>query len=395
MVSGTWVWCVLRRRRMVLPLTLAALWAAGPAMAAPADERAVTPGMAEAEVIRILGLPKGTFGYETTRRLLYDHGAAVFIDGKLARFEIRPSRETQASSPETPPEAPDMGSAPPADSPREEKELARIPGDLSVTVGSPRNERGAGEGVDTGSLCAFHLGRHEVTKALWDEVYAWATQHGYLFDNPGSGKGPRHPVHSVNWYDSVKWCNARSEKEGLGPCYTVDGETYRNGKHDDVACDWAARGYRLPTEAEWEKGARGGLRGQPFPWGGTITHGDANYRSGAGEPYDASATSGFHPDYASADYPCTSPVCSFPPNGYGLYDVAGNVYEWCWDWFGNGSAPVPAVEELPELVPGPCRVVRGGCWFYSACCCRVTNRGCCTPGYEIHFLGFRLAQTGP
>ena len=87
-------------------------------------------------------------------------------------------------------------------------------------------------------------------------------------------------MQTVNWYDCVKWCNARSQQEGLTPVYYTDAgltQVYTNGETTTVYANWTANGYRLPTEAEWEKAARGGLSGQRFPWGNTITESQANY----------------------------------------------------------------------------------------------------------------------
>jgi formylglycine-generating enzyme required for sulfatase activity len=168
----------------------------------------------------------------------------------------------------------------------------------------------------------------ETTKSQWDNVYIWAIANGYTFDNAGKGKAENHPVHTVNWYDCMKWCNARSEREGLTPCYTVEEVVYRQGQ-STPDCDFETTGYRLATRIEWEYAARGGLVGQRFPWGNTITHSQANYSSSTNNVYDISPTRGYHPDYITGlDYPYSAPAGSFSPNGYGLYDMAGNSIEY-------------------------------------------------------------------
>jgi formylglycine-generating enzyme required for sulfatase activity len=189
-------------------------------------------------------------------------------------------------------------------------------------------------------------------------------------------KASNQPVQTVNWYDCVKWCNARSQQAGLTPVYYTDAGLTRIYKAADVLTpyvNWAANGYRLPTEAEWEKAARGGLPGQRFPWvGDTVSESQANYY---GET--ASYTYDFGPDGYNTNglvggSPYTSPVGSFAPNGYGLYDMAGNLLEWCWDWY--APPPYPAGSPYlggtdpqgPVSSPYNTRVLRGGDWLGNA-----------------------------
>ena len=256
--------------------------------------------------------------------------------------------------------------------------------------------------VHTVYVSAFYMDRYEVTKARWDDVRAWGLIHGYTDIPAGSGKAATHPVQTISWYNMVKWCNARSEMEGLTPVYfTDDAQTvlYQTGNVNvtNAQVKWSANGYRLPTEAEWEKAARGGTSGHRFPWSNveTITHSQANYSSSASYSYDVSPTRGYHPTFAVNGGPYTSPVGYFASNGYGLYDMAGNVWEWCWDWYGSSYySTSPSID--PQGSPtGSVRVLRGGSWIDDggAHNCRVANRDYRPPvDTDSSKFGFRCVR---
>ena len=249
--------------------------------------------------------------------------------------------------------------------------------------------------VHTVQVSAFYMARNLVTWADWGTVRTWGLTHGYTDLAVGAGKAANHPVQTIIWYDMVKWCNARSEKENLTPCYTVSGAVYKTTNNDAVVCNWAVNGYRLPTEAEWEKAARGGVSGKRYPWGDTITHSLANYQSSSSYSYDVSPTRGYHPTYAVNGTPYTSPVGSFAPNDYGLYDMAGNVWEWCWDWYGTYAAGPQTDPRGVSSSSSLSRVVRGGDWYDygGACYCRVAFRVSNRPTNSFSHFGFRVARS--
>ncbi len=225
------------------------------------------------------------------------------------------------------------------------------------------------------TLSAFTIDRFEVTRAAWRTIAEWANAHGYdLPADPQIDDQVRpddHPVTPVSWYEAVKWCNARSELEGRTPCYYADAQgasVYRTGTVDLVAANvsWSGDGYRLPTEAEWEYAARGGLANAQYPWGDASPDPRANQWEYWVRELDV------YP----GEYPWTTPVGLFDggqtvatahqpapdtANGFGLYDMAGNVMEWCWDRRGAYRAQADQDPRGPDS--GEERALRGGSWW--------------------------------
>jgi len=280
--------------------------------------------------------------------------------------------------------------------------MALIPAG-SFTMGDTLDRESDAVPVTNLYISAVYMDVNLVSYSQWQSVYNWATNQGYGFDNVGAGKAANHPVQSVDWYDCVKWSNARSQQARLTPVYYTDAgltQVYTNGDTDMVYPKWMANGYRLPTEAEWEKAARGGLSGQRFPWGFTISWSQANYYGesypldGDGFSYDLAAAIGYDPAFNDGVYPYTSPVGYFEPNDYGLYDMAGNVFEHCWDLYGTPyGQPTTTNPTGPGIAPGQTyRVIRGGALDGNASYARCADRNNNAPDANNSAVGFRCVR---
>ncbi len=225
------------------------------------------------------------------------------------------------------------------------------------------------------TLEKFYIGTREVTKALWDEVYVWALCNDYTFDNVGKAVSSEHPLSNVNWYDVVKWCNAFSQYEHRTPAYYTDSTkttVYKSGNLDlgSDSVDWTANGYRLPTESEWEYASRGGLAGKNYPWGDEADPDLLNYGISPGEGLLGG---------------------QYPSNGFGLFDLAGNLAEWTWDWF--GTYPSGAQSNPKGINTGDHRVYRGGSFGSDFSRTRCADRDFTKPWNALDNLGFRLVMS--
>jgi len=245
-------------------------------------------------------------------------------------------------------------------------------------MGSPAKEVTSdnNEILHTVSVSPFYIAAKEVTQAEWLAV---------MGSNPSEFKGDDLPVERVSWYEAISFCNRLSLKQGRSPCYAVNGKTDpakwggipedRDPVFDLVTCNYGANGYRLPTEAEWEYACRADARSAFFV-GANVTTDQANYDGT--KPYNGAS--------AGERRGTTVSVGSFPPNSYGIYDMSGNVWEWCNDWFG------PYTEGADPTGPsdGASRIVRGGSWDTGAQFLRSAYRGGAAPQTRGNDLGLRL-----
>jgi formylglycine-generating enzyme required for sulfatase activity len=212
------------------------------------------------------------------------------------------------------------------------------------------------------TVSPFYMDKHLVTQAQYQKA---------MGDNPSRWKAETNPVESVRWSDAVKFCNARSKVEGLEPCYNL--ETWE--------CNFDASGYRLPTEAEWECACRAGAKTAYF-------FGDSPSQLADYAWFETN--SGGHPQ----------PVGQKKPNPWGLYDICGNLWQWCNDFYGVEYYAQSPGKDPRGPKEGDTKVVRGGAWKFSGDNCRCGYRYNENPGYvDVCFgydiYGFRCVRNAP
>ena len=211
------------------------------------------------------------------------------------------------------------------------------------------------------TLSSFYIGKYKITQKEYKKVM------GLNPSDENSGIGDNFPVNKVSWYEALEFCNTVSIKKGLDPCYSGSGTKWR--------CDFSKNGYRLPTEAEWEYAAKGGLLANDFIYSGSNSIEEVAWFT---KNSDVGSGRQGHP------------VGMKVANKLGIYDMSGNVFDWCWDWYGSyrpGDLTNPV-----GASSGAGRVKRGGYWNSSSKYCRVVNRGYGKPASRFYSIGFRLVR---
>lgn len=222
----------------------------------------------------------------------------------------------------------------------------------------------------------FYIGKYEVTQKEWNDI---------MESNPSQYKGDNLPVEMVNWYECIEYCNKRSIKEGLEPYYNIDKNKKDPNNTSDlddikwtVTINSKANGYRLPTEVEWEYAASGGQESKNYTYSGSNNIDDvAWYWINSG---NKKLDGEWHWPKIQSNKNQTKPVGSKKPNELGIYDMSGNVREWCWNWHGVAL----------ENTSGALRIWRGGCWLSDDKSCEVSFRGNFDPNGKGYDQGFRL-----
>ncbi len=225
----------------------------------------------------------------------------------------------------------------------------RIPGDYYL-LGSPVSEPGRYADEDTPQrvrVDAFYIAVTETTNAQYARFLKATGHKPPLYRDDRNLNGANQPVVGVTWEDALAFCRWLTQVSGVP--------------------------HNLPSEAQWEAAARGGLTGQPYPWGAEAPEAGGVYRANMR-----------HERTARDRFLVTAPVGSFPPNGYGLFDMAGNVSEWCLDQYRPaGTGPFQA---------GPLRLLKGGSWFSQARDLRCAARQFAPPTYADGYIGFRVVR---
>jgi formylglycine-generating enzyme required for sulfatase activity len=236
----------------------------------------------------------------------------------------------------------------------------------------------------------FWMGKYQVTQEQWQTVMGSNPSNFSSDPSPGEVQG-RRPVERVSWYDALVFCNRLSMMEGLSPAYRINNSTNPNdwgtvptssdSTWNSVVVVYGSTGYRLPTEAQWEYACRAGTT--------TAFYNGNNYDGGTG--YDADLV-GLAAWFTSNSGSMTHQVGLKTPNARGLYDMHGNVLEWCWDWFAENYGGTGVQTDPTGASSGTYRVRRGGSWGNSAQYVRSAFRGIDTPSYRSYIGGFRVVR---
>lgn len=251
----------------------------------------------------------------------------------------------------------------------------------SFTMGSPDTDPDARENEKPQSRVtltrSFLIGMHEVTQEQYTQVMNLKPAH-FVYEH-----SQKHPVEHVTWFDAVKFCNALSAATGLTPCYTDQHGSTKIETSDTISCAWKANGFRLPTEAEWEYACRAGTTtryccgdelDQDYSW---------NWKNSLVKYKPNSRGWG------------TNPVGSKKPNAWGIHDMHGSLWEWCWNWYS-----IPRATQSQEIDPigpatGSVRVYRGGAWSSEPYSVRSAIRYGAPPYYRNGHMCFRVMRIIP